>query len=160
LGPGGESALTTAEEGQTKTGRFCLQCPGLYIYHCATAPVPVHIANGMYSLMYVQPAEGDLTPVDREYYVMQSEFYHEPPEMEEDGRPSRRVEFSYPNALREEPSVVVFNRHESAMTTENPLKAKVGETVRIFFRNAGPSLTSSFHVIGSNFMRYIGTVMS
>jgi hypothetical protein len=69
--------------------------------------------------MYVQPAEGDLTPVDREYYVMQSEFYHEPLEVEEDGRPSRRVEFSYPNMLREELSVVVFNRHESAMTTEN-----------------------------------------
>lgn len=153
LGPGGGSALTTAEEGQTKTGRFRLQCPGLYIYHCAAAPVPVHIANGMYGLMYVQPAEGDLTPVDHEYYVMQSEFYHEPPEVEENGRPSSEVEFSYPNALREEPSVVVFNGHESALTTEKPLKAKVGESVRIFFGNAGPNLTSSFHVIGSNFMK-------
>lgn len=153
LGPGGGSALTTAEEGQTKTGRFRLQFPGLYIYHCAAAPVPVHIANGMYGLMYVQPAEGDLPSVDHEYYVMQSEFYHEPPEVEDDGRPSSTVEFSYPNALREEPSVVVFNGHESALTTEKPLKAGVGESVRIFFGNAGPNLTSSFHVIGSTFKK-------
>lgn len=162
LGPGGGAALTTAEEGQTKTGRFRLQCPGLYLYHCAAAPVPVHIANGMYGLMYVQPAEGDLPPVDREYYVMQSEFYHEPPEVEDDGRLSDVVEFSYPNALREEPSVVVFNGRDTACTTEKPLKARTGESVRIFFGNAGPNLTSSFHVIGSCFERVFrdGDVLS
>jgi copper-containing nitrite reductase len=151
LGPGGGSALTTAEEGQTKTARFRLHCPGLFIYHCAAAPVQVHIANGMYGLMYVQPATGDLPPVDREYCVMQSEFYHEPPEIEDNGKPSSTVEFSYPNALREEPSVVVFSGHEAALTRGKPLKASVGERVRIFFGNAGPNLTSSFRVIGSNF---------
>ncbi|KAJ5512223.1 hypothetical protein N7463_001775 [Penicillium fimorum] len=150
LGPGGGSALTTAEEGQTKTARFHLTCPGLYLYHCAAAPVPVHIANGMYGLMYVQP-EKDLDPVDREYYVMQSEFYHEAPEIEDNGKPSSTVEFSYPNALREEPSVVVFNGSEAALTRDKPLKACVDERVRIFFGNAGPNITSSFHVIGSNF---------
>ncbi|KZN85928.1 Copper-containing nitrite reductase [Penicillium chrysogenum] len=151
IGPGGGSALTTAEEGQTKTARFRLHYPGLYLYHCAAAPVPVHIANGMYGLMYVEPATGDLPPADREYYVMQSEFYHEPPEIEDNGKPSSIVEFSYPNALREEPSVVVFNGHEAALTRDKPLKASVGEKVRIFFGNAGPNLTSSFHVIGSAF---------
>lgn len=152
-GPGGGAALTTTEENETKTARFGLLYPGLYLYHCAAAPVPVHIANGMYGLMYVQPAEGNLPPVDREYYVMQSEFYHEPPEVEENGRPSSQVEFSYPNALREEPNVVVFNGNESALTRDKPLKANVNETVRIFFGNAGPNLTSSFHVIGSHFTR-------
>lgn len=107
----------------------------------------------MYGLMYVQPADGDLPPVDHEYYVMQSEFYHEPPEVDETGRLSSQVEFSYPNALREEPSVVVYNGSDSALTRDKPLKAKVGESVRIFFGSAGPNLTSSFHVIGSNFMR-------
>ncbi|KAL4785033.1 Cupredoxin [Aspergillus varians] len=153
-GPGGGSALTTTEENETKTGRFRLLTPGLYLYHCAAAPVPVHIANGMYGLMYVQPAEGDLPPADREYYVMQSEFYHEPPEVDDEtGRPSTQVEFSYPNALREEPSAVVFNGHESALTRDKPLKAHTGESVRIFFGNAGPNLTSSFHVIGTGFQR-------
>ncbi|KAL2130410.1 hypothetical protein VTI74DRAFT_6499 [Chaetomium olivicolor] len=148
-GPGGGAALTTVEENDTKTARFKLLHPGIYIYHCAAAPVPVHIANGMYGLIYVQPAAGDLPKVDREYYVMQSEFYHEPPEEPTTGV----VEFSYPNALREEPSAVVFNGRESALTRDAPLKARVGETVRIFFGNAGPNLTSSFHVIGSCFNR-------
>jgi copper-containing nitrite reductase len=160
-GPGGGASLTTTEENQTKTARFKLLHPGLFIYHCAAAPVPVHIANGMYGLMYVQPAadsdgensDRDLPPVDREYYVMQSEFYHEAPETLDNGRPSKEVEFSYPNGLIEEPQVVCFNGSESALTRDKPLKAKTGETVRIFFGNAGPNLTSSFHVIGSNFKR-------
>lgn len=151
-GPGGGAALTTAEENETKTGRFKLLCPGLYIYHCAAAPVPVHIANGMFGLMYVQPADEDLPPVDREYYVMQSEIYHEPPELDDDGRPLNVVEFSYPRGLREEPNAIVFNGRESALTRDAPLKATVGETIRIFFGNAGPNLTSSFHVIGSHFL--------
>lgn len=151
--PGGGAAITTAEENETKVSRFRLLHPGLYIYHCAAAPVPVHIANGMYGLMYVQPEKETLPPVDREYYVMQSEFYHEPPEIDEDngGRPSSQVEFSYPNALREEPSIVVFNGSESALTRDKPLKASVDESVRIFFGNAGPNYTSAFHVIGSIF---------
>jgi copper-containing nitrite reductase len=151
IGPGGGAALTTASENETKTGRFKLLYPGLYVYHCAAAPVPVHIANGMYGLIYVQPVEGDLPEVDREYYVMQSEFYHEPPEVDENGKRSPLVEFSYPNALCEEPDVVCFNGSESALTRDRPLKANLGETVRIFFGNAGPNLTSAFHVIGSNF---------
>lgn len=154
LGPGGGAAVTTVEEGETKAARFRLTAPGLYLYHCAAAPVPVHISNGMYGLMYVQPEDSDvLPPVDREYYVMQSEFYHEPPEIDDDGRRSSQVLFSYPNALRGEPEVVVFNGHESALTTDKPLKARVDESVRIFFGNAGPNLTSSFHVIGSIFER-------
>ncbi|GAB1315650.1 Copper-containing nitrite reductase [Madurella fahalii] len=150
-GPGGGAAVTTVEENETKTARFKLLYPGLYLYHCAAAPVPVHIANGMYGLMYVQPEKEDLPPVDKEYYVMQSEFYHEPPEIEDDGRRSEIVEFSYPNGLREEPQLIAFNGSESALTRDHPLKAEVGDSVRIFFGNAGPNLTSSFHVIGSHF---------
>lgn len=152
IGPGGGASLTTAEENETKTGRFRLLYPGLYLYHCAAAPVPVHIANGMYGLIYVQPEEGDVPSVDREFYVMQSEFYHEPPEVLETGRRSSVVEFSYPNMLREDADVVVFNGNESALTRDHPLKAETNETVRIFFGNAGPNLTSSLHVLGGNFM--------
>ncbi|KAK5202762.1 hypothetical protein LTR41_011489 [Exophiala xenobiotica] len=153
LGPGGGSAVTTTEENQTKTARFKLLCPGLFVYHSAAAPVPVHIANGMFGLMYVQPAEHDLPAVDKEYCVMQSEWYHEPPEVDDKGRKSNQVEFSYPNALREEPEAVVFNGSESALTRDKPLKANINDTVRIFFGNAGPNLTSAFHVIGGNFRR-------
>ncbi|KAK3897558.1 nitrite reductase [Staphylotrichum tortipilum] len=156
-GPGGGATLTTAEENESKTARFKLLYPGLFLYHCAAAPVPVHIANGMYGLIYVEPASPSggptLPPVDREYYVMQSEFYHEPPEVDDDGRPARTVEFSYPGGMREEPNIVVFNGHEAALTRDKPLKANAGETVRVFFGNVGPNLTSAFHVIGSNFLR-------
>lgn len=151
LGPGGGAALTTVSEGETKKARFRLQFPGLFVYHCAAAPVPVHIANGMYGLMYVQPEDQDLPKVDHEYYVLQSEFYHEPPDRLDDGSISSVVDFSYPNALKEEPQAVVFNGHEAALTRDKPLKAKVDETVRIYFGNIGPNLSSAFHVIGGNF---------
>lgn len=77
-GPGGGAPITTAQLGETKVARFKLLYPGLYIYHCAAAPVPAHIMNGMYGLMLIEPEYNTLPPVDREYYVMQSEFYHEP----------------------------------------------------------------------------------
>ncbi len=125
-GPGGGSAITTVEENETKTARFKLLCPGLFVYHCAAAPIPVHIANGMYGLIYVQPAEGDLPKVDREYYVMQSEFYHEPPDVDDDGRPASQVEFSYPGGLREEPNIVVFNGSEVSPDQRQTLKGKCG----------------------------------
>lgn len=150
-GPGGGAALTTAESDGVKKARFRLLSPGLFVYHCAANPVPVHIANGMYGLIYVQP-EKDIPPVDKEYYVLQSEFYHEPPQIGIDGRPEKMVEFSYPDAVREEPNVVVFNGSDTSLT-KNPLTAKTGETVRLFFGNAGPNLTSSFHVIGSHFRK-------
>jgi nitrite reductase (NO-forming) len=64
------------EKNQTKVGTFKLLYPGLYIYHCAAAPIPMHISNGMYGLVLVEPEEG-LEPVDKEFYVLQSEFYTE-----------------------------------------------------------------------------------
>ena len=155
-GQGGGANITTAESGQTKTAIFKALYPGLFLYHCAAAPIPVHIMNGMYGMMLVEPdgaRNHRLPKVDREFYVMQSEFYHEPPEREDNGRMSDTVEYSYPNALREEPQAVVFNGREGALTRDAPMKASTGESVRIYFGNAGPNLTSSFHVIGSIFNR-------
>lgn len=149
-GPGGGAALTLAGENETKRARFKLLYPGVYVYHCAAAPVPVHVANGMYGLMVVEP-ETPLPPVDKEYYVMQSEFYHEPPEVISKGKVSDTVEFSYPRGLDEDADVVVFNGKESSLTRDTPLKANTGDRVRIYFGNGGPNLTSSFHVIGGIF---------
>jgi copper-containing nitrite reductase len=161
-GPGGGAALTTCAENQTKTARFRLLYPGLFIYHCAAAPITAHIANGMYGMMYVQAEDETLPPVDKEFYIMQSEFYHEPPEKLENGKLSGKVEFSYPRGLDETPNVMVFNGKESALTRDNPLKASTGDNIRIFFGNAGPNLISSFHVIGGIFERVFrdGDVLS
>src|SRR5438128_270477 len=73
-GPGGGAAVTQVMPGERGDFEWKAINPGLYVYHCATPHVPIHIANGMYGMILVEPAKG-LPPVDREYYVMQGEFY-------------------------------------------------------------------------------------
>jgi nitrite reductase (NO-forming) len=146
-GPGGGAVLTTALPGEEFAFRFKALNPGLYVYHCAVAPVALHIANGMYGMILVEPEEG-LPPVDREFYVMQGEIYTE----EAFGTPGLLTE-SYDKLVNERPEYFVFNGHVSALTEHFPLKASVGETVRIFFGVGGPNFTSSFHVIGEIFDR-------
>lgn len=150
IGPGGGSPVTFAEKDETRVARFRLLYPGLFVYHCAAAPIPMHIGNGMYGLVLVEPADG-MPPVDREFYVMQSEFYTQP-SMDTEQPNHNRLEYAYVEALNENAQVVVFNGRDGALT-ERPLMAKTGETVRIFFGNAGPNLASAFHVIGSIFER-------
>jgi copper-containing nitrite reductase len=162
-GPGGGASLLTAESMRTKRASFRLLAPGLFIYHCAVEPVGVHIANGMYGLvrlgrlpslllispqMLVEPKEG-LAPVNKEYYVLQSEFYTE----KGSDPASRKLDFAFGAVLDERPTHVVFNGRAGALTGDNALKARVGDTVRIFFGNIGPALHSAFHVIGTTFDR-------
>jgi nitrite reductase (NO-forming) len=144
-GPGGGATSSLVSPGQTATFVFTALNPGLYVYHCATAPVGMHVANGMYGLILVEPREG-LPPVDREYYVMQSEFYTAGGYGEPGLQP-----FSMEKALREDPDYVVFNGAVGALAGDNALTAEVGETVRLFVGNGGPNLVSSFHVIGEIF---------
>lgn len=146
-GPGGGAVLTTAMPGEEYAFRFKALNPGLYVYHCAVPPVAMHIANGMYGMILVEPEEG-LAPVDREFYVMQGEIYTEEPF----GTAGLLTE-SYDKLLNERPEYFVFNGHVGALTEHYPLKANVGETVRIFFGVGGPNFTSSFHVIGEIFDR-------
>lgn len=121
--------------------------PGLYVYHCATPMVAQHIANGMYGLILVEP-EGGLPPVDREFYVMQGEVYTK----EAFGSTGLLTE-NIQALLDEEPEYLVFNGAVGSLTTQKPLKAHTGETVRIYFGVGGPNFTSSFHVIGEIFDR-------
>ncbi|MDX2110426.1 MAG: copper-containing nitrite reductase [Verrucomicrobiota bacterium] len=144
-GPGGGAASSFVAPGQTAVFNFKALNPGLYVYHCATAPVGMHIANGMYGLILVEPRTGIHT-VDREYYVMQSEFYTEGAHGKEGLQP-----FNMEKALREQPEYVVFNGSEGALSGDNAITAKVGETVRLYIGNGGPNLISSFHVIGEIF---------
>jgi nitrite reductase (NO-forming) len=146
-GSGGGAVLSTSLPGEEHAFRFKALNPGLYVYHCAVAPVALHIANGMYGMILVEPEEG-LPPVDREFYVMQGELYTE----EEFGSSGLLTE-SYDKLINERPEYLVFNGHVGALTEHFPLKANVGETVRIFFGVGGPNLTSSFHVIGEIFDR-------
>lgn len=144
-GPGGGAAASFTAPGHTSKFSFKALNPGLYIYHCATAPVGMHIANGMYGLILVEPA-GGLPKVDREYYVLQSEFYTKGKFGDAGLQP-----FDMDKALDERPEYVVFNGSVGALAGDKSLKAKKGETVRLFVGNAGPNLISSFHVIGEIF---------
>jgi nitrite reductase (NO-forming) len=143
FGEHGGGGLTMAEPGQTKSFAFKAMVPGLYVYHCATPMVSQHIASGMYGMILVEPEEG-LPPVDREFYVMQGEIYTEEPFGQQG-----LVSESYDKLMNERPEYFVFNGAVGALLDEFPLKAKVGETVRLFFGVGGPNFTSSFHLIGS-----------
>ncbi|HAV60988.1 MAG TPA: nitrite reductase, copper-containing [Verrucomicrobiales bacterium] len=146
-GPGGGAASSFTAPGHESQFSFKAINPGLYVYHCATAPVGLHVANGMYGLILVEPENG-LPPVDREYYVMQGDFYTTGRFGEEGLQP-----FDQRKAEDERPSYVVFNGSVGALVGDNALKAKVGESVRLFVGNGGPNLVSSFHVIGEIFDR-------
>ncbi len=141
-GPGGGAVASQTVPGHSSVFTFKAEHAGLYIYHCATQPVPLHIANGMYGLIYVQPKK-DLPKVNHEYYIMQSEFYT----AGNYGDPGLQA-FSLDKALAEDPTYVVFNGSVGALTGDNAVHAKVGQTVRLFVGNIGPNLTSSFHIIG------------
>ncbi|HYG89894.1 MAG TPA: copper-containing nitrite reductase [Azospirillum sp.] len=144
-GPGGGGVATVAEPGQTKGFTFKALNPGLYVYHCAVPMAAQHISNGMYGLILVEP-EGGLPKVDREFYVMQGEIYTE----QAYGATGELTE-SYDKLMAEQPEYFVFNGAANALQGSNALKAKVGETVRIYFGVGGPNKTSSFHVIGEIF---------
>lgn len=144
-GQGGGAEASFVAPGHEKVFNFKVINPGLYVYHCATAPVGMHVANGMYGLILVEP-EGGLPPVDREYYVMQGDFYTKGKYGEPGSQP-----FDMQKAIDEHADYVVFNGKVGSMTGDGALHANVGETIRLFVGNGGPNLVSSFHVIGEIF---------
>ena len=144
-GQGGGAAASFTAPGHESIFSFKALNPGLFVYHCATAPVGMHIANGMYGMILVEPREG-LPKVDREFYVMQSEFYTKGKFGEAGLQP-----FDMQKALDEKPDYVVFNGSVGAVTGDKAVQANVGDRVRLFVGNGGPNLTSSFHVIGEIF---------
>jgi nitrite reductase (NO-forming) len=109
--------------------------PGVFMYHCGTKPVLAHIANGMYGVIIVEPKDGYPTDseIDREYTIVQSEWYKE---------------HDYNDMLNGVPSYVVFNGDTFSLT-EKPFLAKVGDKVRLYVNNVGPNEVSSFHVVGT-----------
>ncbi|MBX3695239.1 MAG: nitrite reductase, copper-containing [Steroidobacteraceae bacterium] len=144
-GPGGGAASTFTAPGHRTQFTFKALNQGLYVYHCATAPVGMHVANGMYGLILVEPPEG-LPPVDHEYYVMQGDFYTVGKYREKGHQP-----FDMQKAIDENPTYVLFNGAETSMTGPNALKVGTDQSVRMYVGNGGPNLVSSFHLIGEIF---------
>jgi nitrite reductase (NO-forming) len=146
-GPGGGAPASFTAPGHASTFSFKALNSGLFVYHCATAPVPLHVANGMYGMILVEPPEG-LEPVEHEYYVMEGDFYTKG-KYHDKGLQA----FDMQKGIEARPTYVVFNGAEGSLLGDKALKAYVGDTVRIFFGVGGPNLTSSFHVIGEIFDR-------
>ena len=134
--------------GQSIKFEWVANYPGVYMYHCGVPPVLQHVAMGQYGIVIVSPKEGYDTDDEavRRYAVVQSEFYLKP------GAEAGRYELDYDAALRKQPSHVLFNGHAGALT-EQPLVARVGERVRLYFLNVGPNDQASTHVIGAIFDR-------
>jgi nitrite reductase (NO-forming) len=146
-GPGGGANVTRVQPGESKTFRFKALNTGLYIYHCAFPPPWIHIANGMYGGILVEPP-GGLPPVDREFYVVQGEWYTRHPFGTKGHMP-----FDEKKAFAELPEYYTFNGHVNALTEVMPLEAEVGESVRMYFGVGGPNVGSNFHIIGEIFDR-------
>jgi nitrite reductase (NO-forming) len=111
------------------------------MYHCGTSPTLHHIANGMYGMVIVEPAEG-LPPVDKEFALVQSEWY-----LGEQGQPA---DLAKAMEAAPAPDFVMFNGVANQYV-DAPLAVETGERIRVFVLNAGPSVDSSFHVVGTIF---------
>ncbi len=146
-GPGGGAAVTTVAPGETKTFSFRALNPGMYVYHCAAPPPWFHIAQGMYGGILVEP-RGGLPAVDREFYVIQGEWYTAGT-FGDEGHQA----FSAAKASAELPEYFTLNGHVAALTELFPLHAEVGESIRMFFGVGGPNVGSNFHIIGEIFDR-------
>lgn len=147
IGPGGGAAILMAAPGETKTLTFKALHPGLFVYHCAEPDAATHMAHGQYGLILVEPT-GGLPKVDKEFYVMQGEFYTTGTL----GKKGLQI-FDTRAMLDGNPQYIVFNGRIGALTstTTNAMNASVGQRVRIYFGNGGVNLVSSFHVIGEIF---------
>ena len=142
-GPGGGAVATNVAPGESKTLTFKVLNPGLFVYHCAHPNVANHMTHGMYGLILVEPTEG-LSKVDKEFYVMQGEFYT----TGNLGKKGIQI-FDAESMLNGTPQYVVFNGRTGGLSGK--MSANVGEKVRLFVGNGGVNLVSSFHVIGEIF---------
>ncbi len=136
-------AYRDVDPGKSLAYSFVANVPGVFIYHCGTPPVLQHIAMGMYGAIVVDPADDSLPPADVSYVIVQSEWYTQQAK-------GNLLTGDWNKMLSVAPDGVVFNG-VAFQYRDHPLQAKVGQRVRIYFMDAGPNLTSSFHVIGEIF---------
>lgn len=140
-----DRAYRNVMPGDSISFRFVARVPGAFMYHCGTAPVASHIANGMYGALIVDPAAP--RPPAREFVLVQSEFY-----LSEPAGPDSVRSMNWTSVLNLSPDYVVFNGRSSRYAT-TPIQVERGEPLRLFVVNAGPNRTSAFHVVGGIFDR-------
>jgi nitrite reductase (NO-forming) len=136
----------TISQGEEFSYTFEAQYPGVYMYHCGTPPILMHLGAGMFGAMIVDPKEG-WSPA-QEFAFVQSEYY-----LTDDGSGTGTMTSNYAAMVGNgTPSLTVFNGYANQYA-ENPIPCKVGEPMRVFVMNAGPNAWTSFHVVGTIFDR-------
>lgn len=130
--------MRTIQPGETLTYTFTATRAGIWMYHCSTMPMSMHIANGMFGAVIIDPP--DLAPVDAEYVLVQGELYLG---AQGDTADADKI-------AAQTPDLVTFNGYANQYAYE-PLTATVGERVRVWVLDAGPNTASAFHIVGGQF---------
>jgi nitrite reductase (NO-forming) len=133
--------MTSIAPGEEKVYEWTADYAGVWMYHCGTSPALHHIANGMFGMVIVEPEEG-LPPVDHEFALVQNEWYL--------GAQGEPVDLGKAMAAAPAPDFVTFNGVASQYV-DAPLAVDTGARVRMFVLDAGPSIDSSFHIVGTIF---------
>jgi nitrite reductase (NO-forming) len=131
--------------GEKASFTWTPQYPGVFMYHCGTAPVLMHLGNGMLGAIVVEPKNGWPEKADHEYVLVQHEYYLADP----DGQGVRHGDFV--KMTQGKPDMVVFNGYANQYK-DDPLTGNPGELIRLHICNAGPTTFSAFHVIGTLFV--------
>ncbi|MGH7677336.1 MAG: multicopper oxidase domain-containing protein, partial [Gemmatimonadaceae bacterium] len=129
--------------GDTVSFQFVASDPGAYLVHCGTPPITMHLMQGMYFAIIVDPKDGWGTDVDKELVFVQSEFYAKTDS-------AKRTVPDWHSAMAKQASHVVFNGR-SFQYKDHPIKVDEGDRVRIFVVDAGPTFRSDFHIVGAIF---------
>lgn len=124
--------------GETRTLKFRVNTPGVYMYHCAPGghAIGMHVLGGQYGMIMVEPKkkyklEKELgKKPDLELFLIQHELYS-------NGK----------DAIEGKPLYTMFNGRLFRYV-EAPIKVRPGDYVRINFLNIGPNLLSTFHIVG------------
>ncbi len=145
------ASYRTINAGDSLAFEFVARDAGAYMVHCGTPPVTMHVMQGMYLPIIVDPRDGWGTKADKEFVLVQSEFYAKAAEVD-GGSIAATMQPDWEAAMAKSPSQVVFNGR-AFQYKDAPLKVEVGDRVRIFVINAGPSFNSGFHIVGAIFDR-------
>jgi nitrite reductase (NO-forming) len=137
-----DKAFGDVMPGKSVSYTFRANDPGVFMYHCGTKPVLMHIANGMYGAIVVEPRPGALPKADKNYVLVASEWY-----LASDGLESP-AQFNMTKAHARQPDWMTFNGY-AGQYVKHPLTAKPGELVRLWVVDAGPSLDTDFHIVGT-----------
>lgn len=133
-----DEPMRTIAPGEQLTYQFVAQYSGAWLYHCSTMPMSLHIANGMFGAVIIDPP--NLAPVDTELVLVQSELYLGP----KDGTADEAA------IAAEQPDAVVYNGYVNQYA-HAPIQVKAGERIRIWLVDAGPQRSAAFHVVGAQF---------